>query len=99
MSLKRWLMLPRRLRTDGWSKMLDDVSYTRFVTDLAEALETIRQKSKRMLSQRQAYRMFGQANVKRWRDEGLVTAHKRPGKIEYSYRELLTCQQRVQDYL
>lgn len=92
-------MQQRRSKTDGWTKVLDNVPYAKFVTDLAEALEAIKKNSTRMLSQRQAYRIFGQANVKRWRDEGLVTAHKRPGKIEYSYRELLICQQRVQDYL
>lgn len=51
------------------------------------------------ISQRQAYKEFGQGNVKRWlRQERLQPVSKRPGKIEYRRSDLLICHQKVQDY-
>jgi hypothetical protein len=53
-----------------------------------------------IISQRQAYREFGEGNVGRWRRQGKVApVAKRPGKIEYKRSDLLICQMRMQDYL
>lgn len=46
-----------------------------------------------LISQREAYERFQEARVKRWRDEGLVTARRMSGaknsKIQYSRTELM----------
>ena len=50
-------------------------------------------------SQNQAFKMFGQGNIRRWRQKGLVEpVSKRPGKIEYRISDLRLLQQRKQDY-
>lgn len=71
--------------------------------DFAEVLATkVRKKLEspdEIMSQRQAYREFGQGNVSRWRREGKVApVAKRPGKIEYKRSDLQICQMRMQDY-
>ena len=44
-------------------------------------------------------KMFGQGNIRRWREKGLVEpVSKRPGKIEYRVSDLRILQQRKQDY-
>jgi hypothetical protein len=50
------------------------------------------------ISQRQAYAIFGRANVDRWRREGRVAPSIRPGKVEYLTAELRLLQQTQQDY-
>jgi hypothetical protein len=43
-------------------------------------------------------KMFGQGNIRRWREKGLVEpVSKRPGKIEYRVSDLRILQQRKQD--
>ncbi len=46
-----------------------------------------------LLSQREAYEQFQEVRVRRWRDEGLITARRsgsaRNSKIQYSRTELL----------
>ena len=42
--------------------------------------------------------MFGRRNVERWRQQGLASAHKRVGKVEYLTAELRLLQRREQDY-
>ena len=45
-------------------------------------------------------KMFGQGNIRRWREKGLVEpVSKRPGKIEYRVSDLRILQQRKQDLL
>ena len=51
-----------------------------------------------MVSQRQAYAMFGRGNVDRWRKQGKINPCKRPGKVEYRTVELRVLQQKQQDY-
>lgn len=51
------------------------------------------------ISQRRAFKIFGRANVERWRKLGLVNIYKRPGKIEYRTAELRLLQRTSQDYL
>lgn len=45
------------------------------------------------ISQREAYELFGEVRVRRWRDDGLITARRMSGarnsKIRYSRTELL----------
>ena len=40
------------------------------------------------VSQRTAYKMFGRANVERWRKLGLVEPYERPGVNEYRTADL-----------
>lgn len=79
------------------------VTYDTFINDLATALvpkliEAMENPSN-IISQRQAFKMFGQGNIRRWREKGLVEpVSKRPGKIEYRVSDLRILQQRKQDY-
>lgn len=79
------------------------VTYETFINDLATALvpkirEAMRDKSD-VISQREAYRRFGQGNVKRWLKTGVLEpVSKRPGKVEYRISDLQRLQARMQDY-
>lgn len=77
------------------------VSYDTFMTDLAsriaEKLLLIKEQPE-MVSQREAYREYGRANVQRWLRQGKLHPCKRPGKVEYQTCELRTAQQVQQDY-
>lgn len=79
------------------------VTYQTFINDLATAMvpklqEALKNPSD-IVSQRQAYKLFGQGNVNRWRARGLLEpVSKRPGKIEYKLSDLRILQQRKQDY-
>ena len=79
------------------------VTYDTFINDLATALvpkliEAMENPSN-IISQRQAFKTFGQGNIRRWREKGLVEPiSKRPGKIEYRVSDLRILQQRKQDY-
>lgn len=65
------------------------VPYESFIQDLAERVASAMQDAgKQVVSQREAYRRYGRANVERWRDTGCVTVTKKTGKIEYSLAEL-----------
>lgn len=85
--------------------LFDDkcVNYETFIRDLSSALvpmlvEVLRSKSG-ILSQRQAYKRYGEANVKRWKRTGaLVPLSIRPGKVEYRITDLQRLQARFQDY-
>lgn len=71
------------------------VPYQIFIKDLAT--EIVKQmkdskEDKENISQRQAFLIFGRANVERWRKLGLTNPVKRGGKIEYSSKELRYCQ-------
>ena len=77
------------------------IPYDTFVHDVA--VEVARQLSRQrndpeMVSQRQAYAMFGRGNVDRWRRQGKIQPCKRPGKIEYRTADLRRLQQIQQDY-
>ena len=77
------------------------VSYETFVNDIAASIVKQLKDSREdpdMLSQRKAYSLFGRSNVDRWRKKGLITPYKRPGRVEYSTKELRRCQSRQQDY-
>ena len=75
------------------------VSYDTFVNDVANrVVELMNRNDPEMLSQREAYRQFGRANVERWVRKGKIEGHKRPGKVEYYTAELRRLQARSQDY-
>lgn len=77
------------------------VTYDTFVHDVAAAVvQMISETSNdaEFVSQRQAYAMFGRGNVDRWRRQGKIEPHKRPGKVEYRTSELRRLQQTKQDY-
>ena len=79
------------------------VTYGTFINDLATALVPKLLKAMEnpsdLISQNQAFKIFGQGNIRRWRKKGLVEpASKRPGKIEYRVSDLRILQQRKQDY-
>ena len=79
------------------------VTYKTFINDLATALvpklmEAMENPSD-VISQNKAFKMFGQGNIRRWREKGqLEPVSKRPGKIEYRMSDLRILQQRKQDY-
>lgn len=77
------------------------VSYDTFIRDLSASI--VKQLKEAAddpdtLSQREAYRIFGRANVERWVKKGQIERHKRPGKVEYFTVELRRLQARTQDY-
>ncbi len=77
------------------------VSYDRFLSDLAKQMVSlIRQEEQHpeYLSQQQAYRLFGRANVQRWRRAGLLRIIRRPGKLQLSYDQLHRLYHNPQDY-
>ncbi len=78
------------------------VTYETFIHDVAATvvrmLSEVRNDPE-MVSQRQAYAMFGRGNVDRWRKQGKIEPCKRPGKVEYRTAELRVLQQKKQDYL
>ena len=62
------------------------VTYDKFVTDIAARLASFMKEDKddpEYISQRRAERIYGQANVLRWRRSGAIKPIIRPGKIEY----------------
>ena len=70
-------------------------------TDLAAKLADVMKSRSEMpeyICQRQAFRLFGRANVERWRREGKLTPHRRLRKVEYRITELYTLSARQQDY-
>ena len=80
----------------------ENVSYNAFIEDLSERVaEKIMKAAKEpeFINQRTAYRMFGRANVDRWRRTGKVQPFKRPGVVEYRTTDLRRLQNTVQDYL
>ena len=77
------------------------VTYDTFVRDVASSVVRMladTHNDPEMVSQRQAYAMFGRGNVDRWRKQGKITPCKRPGKVEYRTIELRTLQRLQQDY-
>lgn len=78
------------------------VTYDTFMNDLAARITSFLQNDKNepeMISQRQAYKVFGRGNVDRWCKKGLINPCVRPGKREYSTRRLRELQRTEQDYL
>lgn len=78
------------------------VTYDQFINDLAAVMvprlkEAMKEQGD-TISQRKAYRQYGEGNVRRWLKKGLLTVRKRPGKVEYLVSELQLQQQREQDY-
>lgn len=77
------------------------VSYDSFMDDLSSRIVRKMQRAKadpEIVSQRQAYTIFGRGNVDRWRREGRINPCKRPGKVEYCMADLRLLQQTQQDY-
>ena len=79
------------------------VTYETFINDLATAIVpkvmAYMENPSDIISQNMAFKLFGQGNIRRWRQKGLVEpVSKRPGKIEYRISDLRILQQRKQDY-
>ncbi len=78
-----------------------EVSYDKFINDVASRMVAIMREEARkpeFVSQREASRLFGRANVERWRDRGLVKPIKRPGRMDYRYTDLQRQYTQEQDY-
>jgi hypothetical protein len=73
------------------------VPYDKFVDDVATAIAE-RLNEPEFISQNEAFRRFGRANVMRWRRTNTVEPYIRPNKIEYRLIELRQQQQKHQDY-
>jgi len=50
------------------------------------------------VSQNQAFKRFGRANVERWIKELKVQRYKRPGRIELKLAQLTRAAETIQDY-
>lgn len=78
------------------------ITYERFVDDVAnrvaELLINMREEPE-YVSQRKAFCIFGRRNVERWRNSGIVTAIRQPGKLLYNMADLRRLQRNEQDYL
>ena len=78
------------------------VTYDQFVSDVAARLVShirIQEADPRFMTQAKAFKVFGRANVERWRRKGDITPCIRPGKLEYETAKLRDLQRREQDYL
>lgn len=78
-----------------------EVSYDKFVSDVASRVVSLMKEEARkpeFVSQREASRIFGRANVERWRRTGAVEPIRRPGKLEYRYSDLRKQFEAQQDY-
>lgn len=75
------------------------VPYNVFLNDVADAVaERMTEYGPEYISQNEAFRRFGRANVKRWRDTGKIEPCKRTQKLEYKVSELERLQDTKQDY-
>lgn len=79
------------------------VSYETFINDLAARVVSMMKadtSDKRLfMSQAEAFRVFGQGNVRRWRRQKKIEPRKTPGKLEYPIAQLRELSRIVQDYL
>ena len=78
-----------------------ELSYDKFVNDVASrVVSLLREEAQKpeFISQREASRLFGRANVERWRRTGVIIPIKRPGKLEYRYNDLRKQFEAQQDY-
>lgn len=77
------------------------IPYDTFLNDVAARVVRLLKSDNddpEFVSQRRAYQMFGRRNVERWRKQGKVEPHKRPGKLEYRTADLRLLQRVKQDY-
>lgn len=77
------------------------VTFETFVTNVAAKLASFIKEDKEdkpFLSQNEAFKQFGKANVLRWYKQGKIQPCKRPGKIEYPTAKLRELSRTVQDY-
>lgn len=77
------------------------VTYDQFVSDVAARITShlrVGAADPDYMTQNKAYKVFGRANVDRWRRKGLVEPCKRPGKVEYKTSRLRELQRVQQDY-
>lgn len=74
------------------------VSYATFVHDVAKEIASLLHHHDEYISQNEAFRRFGRANVERWRRNGMIKPSKRPGKVEYSTAQLQRLKDTRQDY-
>lgn len=58
----------------------------------------IKEELKIFITQNQAHKRFGRANVERWVEKQKVKAYYRPKVIEYKMTELLQAAENQQDY-
>lgn len=76
------------------------VAYETFLKDLAAQISLLLKCDKddpEFVSQRKAFKMFGRANVERWRLQGLIVPSIRPGRLEYCTAELRLLQRTIHD--
>lgn len=70
-----------------------------FAVTIAPILKELLENKSDVISQSQAYKRYGRANVERWlHQRRLEPVAKRPGKIEYKISDLMHCQSCSQDY-
>lgn len=78
-----------------------NITLDKFVSAVAFKLAKILKESEsddEYISQRKAFKRFGEGNVRRWRKQGKIEPRKRPGLIEYHTATLKELQKTIQDY-
>lgn len=79
------------------------VSYETFINDIAARVAAMIAEDaackKQFISQAEAFRQYGRANVERWRTKNLVEPRKTAGKLEYPTARLRELSRIKQDYL
>lgn len=58
----------------------------------------VKEEAREYVSQRGAYKRFGESNVDRWVKSLKVNQYKRPNMIEYNLKELQKAAATIQDY-
>lgn len=66
---------------------------------LAEQIAARMKRKKNYVSQREAFKEFGEGCVRKWVEDGLIQRHFRRNKIEYEYIELVRLKAVVYDHL
>ena len=57
----------------------------------------VKEEEKMFLTQNQAFKRFGQANVIRWAERMKVKQYRRPNTVEYRMSELLTMAEKTME--
>ena len=79
------------------------VTYDTFLNDLAARVVAMMSEDsktkKAFVSQAEAFRIYGKANVLRWREKRMIEPRKTCGKLEYDTVRLRELSRIKQDYL
>lgn len=81
------------------NSLIQPAAYAQLVDDIAARVVELLTRKKKYISQNEAFRRYGRANVERWRRNGQIEPCKRTRKLEYEIMQLDRLQRGTQDYL